>query len=177
MGWEKFRSWASELEGATALFNLVGRSVDCRYTPENKALILNSRVDATKILGQAVTACMKPPLVWFNASTATLYDDLRGDLPPHDEFSMTEALVFGRGWLGHGKKLFYAFKVQGVRQVSLRISIVLGWKSGAFPVLRPDKTCLGGRQGPGNQWISWLHIDDWVRVTRFLMERENCQDR
>ena len=165
--------WASELEGSMALFNLAGYSVDCRYTPENKAHILNSRVDATSILGQAVTACMKPPLVWFNASTATLYNDLRGDLPPHDEFSMTDAPGFseevGRAW----EKAFYAFEVQGVRQVSLRISIVLGEESGAFPVLRHlTRLGLGGRQGPGNQWISWLHVDDWVRVTRFLMERE-----
>ena len=166
-------SWASELEGATAIFNLAGRSVDCRYTPENKALILNSRVDATKILGQAVTNCRKPPLAWFNASTATLYEDRRGDLPPHDECSTTEAPGFseevGRAW----EKAFYAFKIHGVRQVSLRISIVLGLESGAFPVLRRmTRLGLGGRQGPGNQWISWLHIDDWVGVTRFLMERE-----
>lgn len=165
--------WASELEGAAALFNLAGRSVDCRYTPENKALILNSRVDATRILGQAVTDCRKPPLAWFNASTATLYDDLRGDLPPHDEFSATEAPGFseevGRAW----EKAFYGFKIPGVRQVSLRISIVLGLESGAFPVLRRlTRLGLGGRQGPGNQWISWLHVDDWVGVTRFLMERE-----
>ena len=165
--------WASELDESIALFNLAGRSVDCRYTPENKALILNSRVDATSILGQAVTDCRKPPLAWFNASTATLYDDLRGDLPPHDEFSATEAPGFseevGRAW----EKAFYAFEVPGVRQVSLRISIVLGQESGAFPVLRRlTRLGLGGRQGPGNQWISWLHVDDWVGVTRFLMERE-----
>ena len=165
--------WASELDGSIALFNLAGRSVDCRYTRENKALILNSRVDATRILGQAVTDCRKPPLAWFNASTATLYDDLRGDLPPHDEFSATDAPGFseevGRAW----EKAFYAFEVPGVRQVSLRISIVLGQESGAFPVLRRlTRLGLGGRQGQGNQWISWLHVDDWVGVTRFLMERE-----
>jgi uncharacterized protein (TIGR01777 family) len=124
-------------------------------------------------LGQAVTDCGKPPLAWFNASTATLYDDLRGDLPPHDEFSATEAPGFseevGRAW----EKAFYAFKIPGVRQVSLRITIVLGQESGAFPVLRRlTRLGLGGRQGPGNQWISWLHVDDWVGVTRFLMERE-----
>ena len=165
--------WASELEGSIALFNLAGHSVDCRYTPENKALILNSRVDATSILGQAVADCRKPPSAWFNASTATLYDDLRGDLPPHDEFSATEAPGFseevGRAW----EKAFYVFKIPGVRQVSLRISIVLGQESGAFPVLRRlTRLGLGGRQGPGSQWISWLHVDDWVGVTRFLMERE-----
>ena len=165
--------WASELEGAAALFNLAGRSIDCRYTSENKALMLNSRVDATSILGQAVTDCRKPPLAWFNGSTATLYEDLRGDLPPHDECSATEAPGFseevGRAW----EKAFYAFKISGVRQISLRISIVLGQESGAFPVLRRlTRLGLGGKQGPGNQWISWLHIDDWVRVARFLMERE-----
>ena len=94
--------WSRELEGATALFNLTGRSVDCRYTKENKALILNSRVDSTKVLGEAIRSCDKPPCVWLNASTATIYNDRRGDLPPHDEQSEGNAEGFseevGRAW-------------------------------------------------------------------------------
>ena len=77
-------SWQEELEEAEALFNLCGRSVDCRYDERNKRLILNSRVDSTRILGEAVQACSRPPKVWLNASTATLYQDRRGDLPPHN---------------------------------------------------------------------------------------------
>jgi len=163
--------WSKELEGATALFNLAGRSIDCRYTEKNKALILNSRIDSTKALGEAIKRCDEPPKVWLNASTATVYKDIRGDLKPHDENSETDAEGFaedvGRAW----EKTFFDASNEGVRQVVMRISIVLGEGGGAFLVMRRlTKLGLGGRQGPGTQWISWLHIDDWVGIAKFLMK-------
>ena len=163
--------WSKELEGAIALFNLAGRSIDCRYTEKNKALILNSRIDSTKVLGEAIKRCDDPPKVWLNASTATVYKDIRGDLKPHDENSETDAEGFaedvGRAW----EKTFFDASNEGVRQVAMRISIVLGEGGGAFPVMRRlTKLGLGGRQGPGTQWISWLHIDDWVGIAKFLMK-------
>ena len=163
--------WSKELEGATALFNLAGRSIDCRYTEKNKALILNSRIDSTKALGEAIKMCDEPPKVWLNASTATIYEDILGDLKPHDENSETNAEGFaedvGRAW----EKAFFDASKDGVRQVAMRISIVLGEGGGAFPVMRRlTKLGLGGRQGPGTQWISWLHIDDWVGIAKFLMK-------
>ena len=163
--------WSKELEGATALFNLAGRSIDCRYTEKNKALILNSRIDSTKVLGEAIKKCEEPPKVWLNASTATVYKDIRGDLKPHDENSETDAEGFaedvGRAW----EKTFFDASNEGFRQVAMRISIVLGEGGGAFPVMRRlTKLGLGGRQGPGTQWISWLHIDDWVGIAKFLMK-------
>ena len=163
--------WSKELEGAIALFNLAGRSIDCRYTEKNKALILNSRIDSTKVLGEAIKRWGDPPKVWLNASTATIYEDIRGDLKPHDENSETDAKGFaedvGRAW----EKTFFDASNEGVRQVAMRISIVLGEGGGAFPVMRRlTKLGLGGRQGPGTQWISWLHIDDWVGIAKFLMK-------
>ena len=167
-------SWQEELEGTEALFNLCGRSVDCRYDERNKRLILNSRVDSTRILGEAVQACSRPPKVWLNASTATLYQDRRGDLPAHDENSVANAVGFseevGRAW----EEAFFASAREGVRQVAMRISIVLGNGGGAFPVMRRlTRLGLGGAQGPGSQWMSWLHIEDWVGIARFLMETES----
>ena len=95
-------AWVDELENALAVFNLTGRSVDCRYTKENKSLILNSRVDSTKALGEAIRSRENPPSVWLNASTATIYNDRRGDLPAHDEHSEGNAVGFseevGRAW-------------------------------------------------------------------------------
>ena len=169
--------WLNELEGATAIFNLTGRSVDCRYTEENKSLILNSRVDSTKVIGDAIRVCDKPPSVWLNASTATIYNDRRGDLPPHDEHSEGNAEGFseevGRAW----EKAFFDARVAKVRQVAMRISIVLGEGGGAFPVMRRlTKLGLGGKQGPGSQWISWLHIDDWVGIAKFLMKNSSISD-
>ena len=170
MGCQNHGFMVSTIGGCLALFNLTGRSIDCRYTEKNKALILNSRVDSTQILGEAIKNCIEPPKVWLNASTATVYKDIRGDLQPHDENSETNAEGFaedvGRAW----EKVFFESSREGMRQVAMRISIVLGKGGGAFPVLRRlTRFGLGGRQGPGNQWMSWLHLDDWVGIAKFLM--------
>ena len=166
--------WSDELEGADTLFNLTGRSVDCRYTQENRELILNSRIDSTRVLGEAIAQCKNPPKTWLNASTATIYSDQRGDLPPHDESSKGNAEGFseevGRAW----EKEFFSHSRKDLRQVAMRISIVLGEGGGAFPVMKHfAKLGLGGAQGPGSQWMSWLHIDDWVGIARFLMETKS----
>ena len=168
--------WKSELEGAEALFNLTGRSVDCRYTQENRDLILNSRVDSTRVLGEAIGACDQIPKVWLNSSTSTVYEDRRGDREPHDETSEDFGTGFSVGVAQSWEKAFEESSVEGLRKVALRVSIVLGKDGGAFPVMkRFAKLGLGGAQGPGNQWMSWLHIDDWVGVARFLMENQSVE--
>src|SRR5690242_4999665 len=62
--------WIETLDGAYALINLVGRTVDCRKTPANKAEILNSRVDSVQALAAAVTQLRDPPKVWIQSATA-----------------------------------------------------------------------------------------------------------
>ena len=162
--------WKKELEGADAVFNLTGRSVDCRYTEANRELILNSRVDSTKVLGQAIRECAEAPEVWLNSSTATIYEDRRGDLEPHDEGSDDLGSGFSVGVAQAWEKAFRDSANEGLRKVALRASIVLGKGGGAFPVMkRFAKLGLGGAQGPGSQWMSWLHLDDWVGAARFLM--------
>jgi uncharacterized protein len=166
-------NWSNELNGAYALFNLTGRSVDCRYTEKNRELIMNSRVDSTRVLGEAVSQCSEVPRVWLNSSTATIYKDRRGDLAPHDESSEDWGSGFsvevGRAW----EKAFSDFRTEETRQIILRVSIVLGREGGAFPVMRRFASLgLGGAQGPGSQWMSWLHLDDWVGIAKFLMEKD-----
>jgi len=171
---QKLGEWKTELESAEALFNLTGRSVDCRYTEENRELILNSRVDSTRVLGEAIRGCADGPKVWLNSSTATLYKDRRGDLEPHDESSDDFGTGFSVGVAQAWEKAFGESTIGGVRKVALRVSIALGKDGGAFPVMRRfAKLGLGGAQGPGSQWVSWLHVDDWVGAARFLMERED----
>src|SRR5688572_24762945 len=66
-------SWQSELEGCDAVINLTGRSVNCRYTPAHRQEILQSRILSTRLLGQAIAQAARPPRVWLQASTATIY--------------------------------------------------------------------------------------------------------
>ena len=77
--------WSRELKGATAVVNLTGRSVDCRYNAKNRREIMESRVNSTRVIGEAIAQCNTPPHVWLNSSTATLYQHTFGK--PHDESS------------------------------------------------------------------------------------------
>ena len=168
--------WKSELEGAKALINLTGRSIDCRHTQANREEILESRIQSTRVLGQAVAACEIPPENWLNASSMALYGQCFGEQPAHDENSPIQ----GSGFLEEVTKAwedeFFRHKRAGVRQIALRISFILGRESGAFPLLaRLARFGLGGKQGSGEQWMSWLHEDDWVGITRFLMEEKKLE--
>ena len=167
-------TWVKELEGAKALVNLCGRSVDCRYNETNRRLILESRVNATRVLGDAIAQATIPPKVWLNAGTATIYEDRRGELPPHDENSDDLGDGFSvevaRAW----EKAFFETQVRNVRKVAMRISIVLGTGGGAFPVMRRfAQLGLGGRDGPGSQWMSWLHLADWVGIVDWLVSTDS----
>lgn len=154
--------WAHEMEGAVAVVNLAGRTVDCRKTPDRCDEILRSRVDSVNAIGQALQQCGNPPQVWVQAATAHIYGD-----PPNaicDEsaqFGYGLAPFVGQRW----EAALQAACPSAMRSVVLRTSFVLGNSGGAFPVLRRlARFGLGGKIGSGKQWISWLHIDDMVRI-------------
>lgn len=159
--------WAAELEGAHALVNLVGRSVDCRYTPANRREILQSRVEATQVLGQALAACTQPPKVWLQMSTATLY--AYADSRPHTEADGFAGHGFSVGVAQAWETAFAEACPATVRAVVLRTAIVLGQEGGAYPTLRRlAARGLGGRAATGRQMVSWMHIEDWLRAVDFL---------
>lgn len=160
--------WQNSLEGSDVLINMVGKSVDCRYTEANKKEILNSRIESTQVLQKAIDNCEKPPSVWLNASSATIYDHSEFDLMTEargiigDDFSMKVC----KAW----EKEFYAGGRVKTRKVALRTSIVMGKDGGAFPKLKTvTKLGLGGKQGNGNQKVSWIHIEDFCRVVEFII--------
>jgi uncharacterized protein (TIGR01777 family) len=109
----------------------------------------------------------------LNASSMALYGQCFGDQPAHDENSPTQRGGFLEEVTKVWEDEFFRHKRAGVRQIALRISFILGRERGAFPLLaRLARFGLGGKQGSGEQWISWLHEDDWVGITRFLMEQK-----
>ena len=163
--------WARSFEHATAIINLSGRSVNCRYTEANKAQILESRLNSTKAIGQAIMKCQNPPKVWLNSSSATIYEDTRREAHTEekgiigDDFSMNVC----KEW----EKIFFSFNTEKTRRVAMRTSIVLGKDAPAMKILmRLVKLRLGGVQGCGTQYFSWLHIHDFIRIVEFLMEHE-----
>ncbi|MFK7789445.1 MAG: TIGR01777 family oxidoreductase [Phycisphaeraceae bacterium] len=163
--------WASELVGASAVVNLTGRTVDCRKTPDRCDEILRSRVESVNVLGEALRACEDRPRVWVQAATAHIYGD-----PP--EVICDESAEFGYGLAPfvaqRWEAAFQAACPSDMRAVVLRTSFVLGTTGGAFPVLRRLASLgLGGKIGSGKQWISWLHIDDMVRIFMRAIDDES----
>lgn len=166
---EKLGPWAAELEGAEVLINMAGRTVDCRYTEANKREILASRVDSTRILGEAVAACTMPPKVWLNSSTATIYAHTIGDEPANTEQDGIIGTGFSVGIATAWEEAFWTQQLPQTRRIALRASIVLGEDGGAFPVMaKLAKSGLCSPQGDGSQWISWIHIHDFCRALEFL---------
>lgn len=169
--------WVSCLDGARAVINLVGRSVDCRKTEENKRVILESRVDSCRVLGEAMRLVAAPPGVWVQSATAHIigdpvpFDTVCDDTtPPGPQHEM--APLVGVQW----EKAFNEAKLSQQRGVILRISFVLGGGGGAFARLRRlTKLGLGGTVGSGRQWISWIHQDDLNRLVHASIEDESYQ--
>lgn len=166
-----FSGWEKELENTDVLINLAGKSVDCRYTKENKKEILDSRLESTRILNLAVLHCQNPPKQWLNSSTSTIYqhsldkqmDEVDGEIG--DDFSMNVA----KSW----EKTFFETETPNTKKTALRTSIVLGKSGGAFlPLKNLTKLGFGGRQGKGNQFISWIHENDFARAIEFILEKE-----
>lgn len=162
--------WADAIEGAFALINMAGRTVNCRYNDANKAEILRSRIDSTRILGEVVAACANPPQFWLNSSTATIYQDTRGDLPANTEAAGKIGDDFSMGVAKAWEKEFFSFDLPHTVQTALRASIIMGSEDGAFPVMaKLAKKGLCSPQGPGDQWISWMHINDFCASIDFLL--------
>lgn len=166
-------AWQEELDGADALINLAGKSVNCRYTKRNKQIIVSSRTDTTALLGEAIARCEKPPRIWLNASTATIYRDTRGDAPANteaegeigDDFSMNVA----KSW----EKVFFEANTPQTKKAAMRIAIAYGMGGGAFPVvLSLAKKGLCSAQAGGQQWVSWVHELDFCRAVAFILEKE-----
>lgn len=162
--------WSSSLEGAFAIVNLAGRTVNCRYNEKNKAEILESRVETTALIGKAISLCESPPTVWLNSSTATIYQhslahpNTEAEGIIGDDFSMNVA----KEW----EKTFFDYSLSSqVRKVSTRTSIVFGAEQETvFNVLsKLVKLGLGGKMGSGQQMVSWIHEEDFCRAIEFLM--------
>lgn len=159
-------SWHQELDGAAGLVNLVGRSVDCIKTPDHQDEILRSRLEATRVLGQAIRSVESPPPVWVQMSTAHIYGDPPVVICTEDSpFGVGLAPFVGRAW----EEEFRSQLLPIQRGVVLRTSFVIGRNRGAgcgaLAKLVPlAKLGLGGRVGSGTQGMSWIHETDLNRL-------------
>ena len=173
--------WTSEIDGADVVINLAGRSVNCRYTPENRRNIMDSRVLSTRVVGEAIKRSSRPPKLWLQSSTATIYahrfdapnDDLTGiiggnepDAPDTWNFSIDVAT----SW----EKAANEVDTPATRKVLMRSAITLSPdRDGIFDVLLGlVRRGLGGTAADGRQFVSWIHDRDFVRSVYWLIGHE-----
>jgi uncharacterized protein len=171
--------WAAHVDGADVVINLTGKSVDCRYTEKNRRAIIESRVNSTRAVGEAIARCAKPPRIWLNASSATLYKhvfdrqmDESGETGATPEAKDAFSIAVIRQWEGALDEA----RTPNTRKVALRITMVFGPDDGVFPVLRRlARLGLGGKLGTGRQYVSWIHVEDFCRAIEWIIEREDLR--
>jgi len=182
--WDGVRrgAWAEEIDQSDVVLNLAGYSVNCRYNDENQRMILNSRVQSTRAVGGAIRAARKPPALWLQASTATIYshrfdapnDEITGkiggdesDLPDSWRFSLEVA----RAWEVEVDR----FELPKTRTIKLRTSVVMSPEpNGALAsLLSLVRRGLGGPAGSGQQFVSWIHEVDFLRAIEWLIASED----
>lgn len=163
-------AWRTELDSALAVVNLCGESIRRRWTPEAKQSIADSRIVPTLELGHAIECAVDPPRVWVNGSAAGYYGDTGQEIVDEDAPA-------GAGWLAGLAKDWEAAalgtKLGATKLALARTGVVLERNEGYLPTLaRLTRRGFGGVAGGGRQWISWIHISDWARAVRFLIEEE-----
>ena len=175
-------AWAGEIDGADVVINLAGRSVNCRYTDANLQAMMNSRVDSTRAVGLAIEKAARPPRVWLQMSTATIYahrfeapnDEATGriggdepDVPSYWKFSIDIA----KAW----ERTQQEANTPRTRKVALRSAMVMSPdRGGVFSILFGlTRWHLGGTIAGGKQFVSWIHERDFVRAVEFLIERDD----
>ena len=165
------RGWVSCIDGAVAVVNLTGKNVSCRYTPDNRREIVESRTDSVRALAAAIDRCERPPKVWVQTGSLAIYGDA-GDrwcdegAPAGKGFPVETCLLWERE--------FNTAQLPSTRRVLLRIGFALGITGGALTLLRMlTRWFLGGAMGSGQQYISWIHIADLNRMFLLAIEGEN----
>ncbi|CCH19605.1 DUF1731 domain-containing protein [Micromonospora lupini] len=174
--------WARQIDGSDVVINLAGRSVSCRYTPENLDVMMRSRVDSARVVGEAIAKAVRPPRVWMQMSTATIYAHR------FDAANDEDGGVLGGGEDGVPGYWSYSVRIARnweaaqeravtphTRKVALRSALVLSPdRGGVFDVLSwLARLGLGGPVAGGRQYVSWIHDRDFVRAVCFLIDRDD----
>jgi uncharacterized protein (TIGR01777 family) len=178
-------AWVDELDGSDAVINLAGRTVNCRYNKKNRRQIYESRQSSTEVIGEAIADCAAPPSVWFNASSATVYrhsldramDEATGDIDPVEPGKPRDKWEFSVDVVNRWEAALFDAPTPDTRRIAMRLSMVFGsGKGGVYEAFRNiARFGLAGTQGPGNQYVSWLHVVDFLRMIDWCIENENLE--
>jgi len=183
--------WIETLEGADVCIHLSGKSVNCRYTAKNRRELWDSRIGPTRLLNEVIAGLADPPRVWLNASTATIYrhaasgtefdrpmDEAKGEIGDVELISARRRAPWKWNWtirlVKDWEAAFFDAPTPRTRKIALRTSLVFSPAPGnIFAVLSNlVRFGLGGTQGNGRQYVSWMHEADYARAIEFLIEHE-----
>jgi uncharacterized protein (TIGR01777 family) len=177
-------AWTEQLENTDVLINLCGRSVNCRYHKKNRKEILESRVESTALLGRVIAQCLRPPRLWMNASTATIYrhsldrdmDELTGELGGEEDDAPQEwrfSIEVAKRW----EEAFFSARAPRTRKIALRSAMTMSAEGGGVfdAFLRIVRFGLGGTLGSGKQYVSWIHSADFVSAIDFLISNQSLE--
>ena len=186
VGWDgaSSGSWMSEVDGRDVVINLTGRSVNCRYTSNNRQEILDSRVKSTRAVGNAIAQARQPPRVWLQASTATIYahrfdapnDEATGLIGEHESGAPNAwnfSIDVAQAWEGALEEA----RTPGTRKVALRSAMTMSPDTGGIfaTLLTLVRRSLGGTAGDGRQFMSWIHFEDFVRAIYWLIDHDEME--
>jgi len=178
--------WAQAIDGADVVINLTGRDVDCRYTAANRREIMDSRVLATQVIGNAIARSGHPPWLWINASTATIYrhaldrnmEEVTGELGGNERDAPATwrfSIDVAKAW----ERAFFEIVTPETRKIALRSAMTMSPERGGVLdlLLRLVRCGAGGALGDGEQYVSWVHEEDFLRAVEFLIahrELDGC---
>ncbi len=176
--------WAQQIDGADVVINLAGRTVNCRYTDANRQQMMDSRVDSTRVIGQAIHQAKHAPAVWLQASTATIYshrfdapnDEETGRIPGSDgepESKWQFSIEIAKAW----ERELEQAETPHTRKVALRSAMVMSADPGGIfaTLLGLVRRGLGGTSGNGKQYVSWIHEQDFLAAVNWLIAKEHLQ--
>jgi uncharacterized protein (TIGR01777 family) len=174
--------WQRDIDGSDVVINLAGRSVNCRYNAANRDEILQSRVTSTRAIGDAIARAARPPRVWLQASTATIYshrydtanDERFGILGGCESYapkSWRFSIDVARAW----ERAFNEVPLERTRKIALRSAMTFSPDRGGLfdTLLGLVRRGLGGTAGDGRQFMSWIHYEDYVAAVCWLINRED----
>ncbi|MFN2516943.1 MAG: TIGR01777 family oxidoreductase [Pyrinomonadaceae bacterium] len=178
---ETLADWVAVIERADVVINLAGQSVNCRYTTENRRILIDSRVKSTRVVGRAIAQANHPPRIWLQASTATLYAH-RYDAPNDEatgiiggsEPDAPDTWRFSIDIVKRWEHELNEAATPATRKVLMRSAIVMSPDPGGpfDALLRLVRFGLGGRSGDGKQYISWIQDQDFMRAVLWLIQHE-----
>jgi uncharacterized protein (TIGR01777 family) len=178
--------WAAEIDGADVVVNLAGRSVSCRYTASNLQEMMQSRIDSTRVVGEAIAQAARPPRLWLQMSTATIYahrfdaanDEATGIIGGNEAgvpAYWKRSIDIATAW----EKTLQAAATPQTRRVALRASMIMADEAEVAAtdnilsvLVRLTRLGLGGAVAGGRQYVSWVHGDDFCAALDFLIAHD-----